>query len=146
MERSLNGTSFSRIGYVNAAGNSNQTNTYQYTDYDIDRLNSTIMYYRLKQIDIDGKFKYSQIVRLNYKEKNVVNSIVYPNPTKGSVTILVGDQALVGSVAVLYDINGRLLENIRINTNSQLVNLGNYLNGIYFIKLINKEVLKVIKN
>ena len=146
VERSLNGTSFSRIGYVNAAGNSNQTNTYQYTDYDIDRLNSTIMYYRLKQIDIDGKFKYSQIVRLNYKEKNVVNSIVYPNPTKGSVTILVGDQALVGSVAALYDINGRLLENIKIATNSQTVNLGNYLNGFYFIKLINKEVLKVIKN
>lgn len=146
VERSLNGTSFSRIGIVNAAGNSNQTNTYQYTDYNIDRLNSETMFYRLKQIDINGTYKYSNIVRLRYNEKNTTNSIVYPNPTQGTVTILVGDHSLVGTVAVLYDVNGRLLENIQIRANSQTVNLAKYVNGIYFIRLSDKEVLKVIKN
>ncbi|MFZ1369571.1 MAG: RHS repeat-associated core domain-containing protein, partial [Ferruginibacter sp.] len=146
VERSLTGTSFSRIGIVNAVGNSNQTSTYQYSDHDIDRLNSELMFYRLKQIDIDGRFKYSNIVRLRYSEKNTVNSIVYPNPTHGSVTVLVGDNSLVGSVADLYDINGRLLESIKITANSQLVNMSKYVNGVYIIRLSNKEVLKVIKN
>jgi len=146
IERSLNGTSFSRIGIVHAVGNSNQTNTYQYTDYDIDRLNSEYMFYRLKQIDIDGKFQYSNVVRLRYNDKNTTNTIVYPNPTPGRVTILVGDIALVGSMAVLYDINGRLLENIKITASSQPVDLGRYVNGIYFIKMSNNEVLKIIKN
>lgn len=145
VERSLNGTSFSRIGIVNAAGNSNQTNTYQYTDHDIDRLNSEVMFYRLKQIDVDGKFKYSNIVRLRYTEKNTANTIVYPNPTPGLVTILVGDNSLVGTMAVLYDMNGRLMESIKINANSQQVNLGKYVNGTYFIKLNNGEVLRIIK-
>jgi hypothetical protein len=145
VERSLNSTSFSRIGIVNAAGNSNQTNTYKYTDYNIDRLNSEFMFYRLKQIDIDGKFKYSNIVRLRYNEKNTVNTIVYPNPTRGSVTILVGDNSLVGTVAVLYDINGRLLENIKITASSQALELSRYANGTYFIKLSNNEVLKIVK-
>jgi hypothetical protein len=145
VERSLNGTVFGRIGTVAAAGNSNQTNTYQYTDPDIDRLNSEFMFYRLKQIDIDGKFKYSNIVRLRYNEKNKANTIVYPNPTPGSITILVGDNSLVGSVAVLYDINGRLLENIKITASSQPVDLSRYVNGVYFIRLNNKEVLKIIK-
>lgn len=145
VERSLNGTSFSRIGIVNAAGNSNQTNTYQYTDHDIDRLNSDVMFYRLKQIDVDGKFKYSNIVRLRYTEKNTVNTIVYPNPTPGLVTILVGDNSLVGTMAALYDMNGRLMESIKINANSQQVNLGKYVNGTYFIKLNNGEVLRIIK-
>ena len=145
VERSLNGTSFNRIGIVQAAGNSNQTSTYQYTDHDIDRLSSELMFYRLKQIDIDGKFKYSNIVRLRYSEKNTVNTIVYPNPTQGSVTILAGDNSLVGSMAVLYDINGRMLESIKITANSQAVNLSKYVNGTYLIRLNNNEVLKIIK-
>ncbi len=146
IERSLNGTSYSRIGIVNAVGNSNQTNAYQYTDYDIDRLNSEYMFYRLKQIDIDGKFQYSNVVRLRYNDKNTANTIVYPNPTPGRVTVLVGDNALVGTMAVLYDINGRLLENIKITASSQPVDLSRYVNGVYFIKLSNNEVLKIIKN
>jgi len=145
MERSLNGTSYNRIGIVNAAGNSNQTNTYQYTDFGIDRLNSEYMFYRLKQIDIDGKFQYSNVVRLRYNDKHTANTIVYPNPTPGRVTILVGDNALVGTMAVLYDINGRLLENIKITASSQPVDLGKYINGVYFIKLVNNEVLKIIR-
>ena len=103
------------------------------------------MFYRLKQIDVDGKFKYSNIVRLRYTEKNTVNTIVYPNPTPGLVTILVGDNSLVGTMAALYDMNGRLMESIKINANSQQVNLGKYVNGTYFIKLNNGEVLRIIK-
>ncbi len=145
IERSLTGASFSRIGIVKAVGNSNQTNTYQYTDHNVDRLNSEVMFYRLKQIDIDGNFKYSNVVRLRYSEKNTVNTIVYPNPTPGLVTILVGDHSLVGTMAFLYDINGRLMESIKINANSHQVNLGKYVNGTYFIKLNNGEVLRIIK-
>ena len=145
VERSLNGTLFGKIGTLAAAGNSNQTNTYQYTDRNIDQLNSEFMFYRLKQIDIDGKFKYSSIVRLRYNEKNTANTIVYPNPTPGLITMLVGDNALVGTMAIVYDINGRLLESIKITASSQPINLSKYINGIYFIKLNNKEVLKIIK-
>jgi len=145
VERSLTGTNFSRIGTINATGNSSQTNTYQYTDRNIDRLNSEFMFYRLKQIDLDGKFNYSNIVRLRYNEKNTANTIVYPNPTPGSITILVGSNTLIGTVAALYDINGRLLENIKISNSSQQVDLGKYVNGVYFIRLSNKEVLRIIK-
>ena len=86
------------------------------------------------------------MVRLRYNDKNTANTIVYPNPTPGRVTILVGDNALVGTMAVLYDVNGRLLENIKITASSQPVDLSRYVNGVYFIKLSNNEVLKIIKN
>ena len=145
VERSLSGTAFGRIGTVNAAGNSSQTSTYQYTDRNIDKLNSPVMLYRLKEIDINGSYRYSNIVRLNYNQITKVNSIVYPNPTPGMITILVGDNSLVGSTAVLADVNGRILENIRITANSQSVNLAKYVNGIYFIKMANNESLKIVK-
>lgn len=145
VERSLNGSSFSRIGVVNAVGNSSQTSTYQYKDLNIDKLNSSVMFYRLKQIDINGKFNYSNIIRLNYNAKQNVPTVVYPNPTPGSVTILCGDKSLVGTFAVLYDINGRMLENIKITATTQEVHLDQYVNGTYVIKLSNNEVLKIIK-
>ena len=145
VERSLNGISFSRIGIVNAAGNSSQTSTYQYKDPSIDRLNSNVMFYRLKQIDINGNFKYSNIVKLSYNAQHTANSIVYPNPTQGLITILVGDNSLIGTTAIIYDINGRKVETIKITANSQSVSLGNYVNGTYFIKLSNDEVLKIEK-
>ncbi len=145
VERSLNGSSFTQIGTVAAAGNSSIATKYEYKDLNIDKLNAPVMFYRLKQTDINGNFKYSNIVRLTYDQKTVINSIVYPNPTEGVVTITVGDRALIGTEAGLYDENGRLLEIIKITANSQSVDISKYVNGIYFVRLSNKEVLKIVK-
>jgi len=145
VERSVNGTDFNRVGIVNAAGNSGSTNSYQYTDHDIDRLHSEYMFYRLKQVDINGNFKYSNVVRLRYHEDNKTHTIVYPNPTSGIISMLVGDVSLIGTYAAIYDVQGRLLENIKIQSTNQPIDLGKYVNGIYFIRLNNKESIKIIK-
>jgi RHS repeat-associated protein len=145
VERSLDALNFGQIGVVNAAGNSSQDHAYQYTDPNIDRLNSTYFFYRLKQVDLDGSFRYSNTIRLSYNPKNTSNSVVYPNPTNGLITILVGDNSLIGTVAVLYDANGKMLQNIKITAASQSFSLGQYVNGVYFIRLGNKEVLKIVK-
>jgi RHS repeat-associated protein len=145
VERSFTGNNFSKIANVNAAGNSSTQKNYEYTDAKIDKLNSTVMYYRLKQIDLDNSFKYSNIVRLNYNDKKVVPSIVYPNPTQGIISISFGDASVLGTLAILSDANGRLLQQIKITANTQSFDLSGYTNGIYFIQLKNKEVLKIIK-
>jgi len=145
VERSLNGTNYSQIGVVAAAGNATTTSTYQHTDYRIDQLNSPVMFYRLKQVDMDNNFKYSNIIRLNYNKAGTVPTIVYPNPTNSSVTITVGDDKLIGTEAVLSDVNGRILQRIKITATSQFINMDRLVNGIYFIRLTNNETLKVVK-
>jgi RHS repeat-associated protein len=145
IERSVNGTTFNTIGLVAATGNSNLPGNYQYKDYNIDRLNSAVMFYRLKQFDKNGVHHYSNIIRLSYSEKEISRSMVYPNPTAGLITITIGDQALIGTRAGLYDENGRLLESIKISAVSQTINLSKYVNGTYFIKLSKKDVLKLVK-
>lgn len=145
LERSLTGSNFGAIATVPAAGFSNTMKTYQYKDLNIDKLNSTVMYYRLQQVDRDGRTAYSNIVKLNYNTKAQVNSIVYPNPTQGFITITVGDKALIGTMATIYDVNGRQLEIIKITAQSQTINMGKYVNGTYIIRLDNKEVLRIIK-
>jgi RHS repeat-associated protein len=145
VERSLNGTNFTEIATLAAAGNSNTSKTYTLTDYRIDKLNSVYMYYRLKQVDLDGRFVYSNIIRLTYNQKDKIKSMVYPNPTEGMITISIGDAKLIGTTAAVYDENGKLLQMVKITANSQTLNLGKYVNGVYYIKLNNKEMLRVIK-
>ena len=145
LERSLNGTDFSQIAVLPAAGNSVSEKRYQYTDQRIDRLNSRVMFYRLKQVDIDERSKYSNIVRLNYNKDGNQPTIVYPNPTKGVINILVGDLSVIGKEAIISDMNGRVLKKVIITAANQHIDLSTYPNGLYLIKLSNDEVLKVVK-
>ena len=145
LQRSLTGVNFAGISSIASQGNSNTQQTYSYKDAGIDKLNSAVMYYRIKQIDLNGSFKYSNIVRLNYNIKEKINSIVYPNPTPGMITVTVGENSLIGTIAVVMDVNGRVLQQIKIAAQSQSINLNNFSNGTYFIRLQNKEVLRIIK-
>ncbi len=146
LERSLTGLNdFQRIATIPAANTTSSTSRYQYVDQNIDRLNSAVMFYRLKQVDNDARFRYSNVVRLSYREDEKQKSIVYPNPTNGMVTVTIGDQQLLGTVANLYDQGGRLLQQVKISATSQTLDLSQYVNGMYYLQLKNKEVLKVIK-
>jgi RHS repeat-associated protein len=145
LERSLNAVNFSSIATIAAQGNSTSQQNYDYKDVGIDKLNSAVFYYRLKQFDLNGSFKTSNIVRLNYNQKGIINSIVYPNPTQGMITVTVGDRALVGTQALVYDVNGRLLQQVKITAQSQSFNFSSLTNGTYFIRLENKKVMKIIK-
>lgn len=145
LERSFDGTVYDRIAVIPAAGNSTTTTNYQYLDRNIDQHNQEVFLYRLKQVDMDNNFRYSSIVKLYYKKNNNILSIVYPNPTNGNLNMLIGDPSLIGTEAVVYDVNGRMLKRVEIKAMTQPVNLNEFVNGIYMIRLANKETLKVIK-
>ncbi len=145
LERSLNAINFSSIATIASQGNSSTQQNYTYTDVGIDKLNSAVMFYRVKQIDNSGLFKYSNIVRLNYAEIAETKSIVYPNPTQGIINVTVGDNKLLGTIATVVDVNGKILQQIKITAQSQTFNFSSLANGTYFIKLANKETLRVVK-
>ncbi|TAG39387.1 MAG: LamG domain-containing protein [Cytophagia bacterium] len=77
IESSKNSTSFTKIAFVDGAGNSTNIRNYQFNVQ-----NSDDTYYRLKQIDFDGSFSYSSIIFVKGIE-NIVN--VYPNPTTENI-------------------------------------------------------------
>lgn len=145
IQRSFDGTSFDSVGTVRAAGNATGNSSYQFTDRDIDKLGKSIMYYRLVQIDKDGRESISQIIRINYNTVSEIKTLVYPNPTRGIVTIVFGDDVKTGTIAYLYDEAGKSLQAIKITSSQQQIDLSRYTNGIYFIKLPNQEVLKIVK-
>lgn len=80
IERSADARTFEKIGFVDGNGDSKEVNTYHFVD--LKPLPNG--YYRLKQLDHDGKFEYSKIIML--KSSRAAISI-YPNPASDQVIV-----------------------------------------------------------
>ncbi len=62
IERATDGINFAGIGLISTAGNKNNGNTYNFTD---NNFSEGTNYYRVKQIDVEGKASYSVVVRVS---------------------------------------------------------------------------------
>ena len=130
IERSTDGTSFIALQKVNAtSGNTQQT----YTAID-EQPAKGINYYRIKQVDKDGAYSYSEI-RVLVFDNSKNNVYVYPNPAKDKVTILIeGNKKMVQ--AQLLNSIGQVVQNITLSAEVNQVNISSLTPGLYYIKLI----------
>ena len=77
IQRSTDGTNFSKIGNVKAVGTSSSSNTYNYTD---NIPSAGLNYYRIKSVDNNSGFSYSNVISLNISIRGINIRNVYPNP------------------------------------------------------------------
>lgn len=129
---------FLKIGFVKGIGNSDRINHYSFST---DALLSGIHYFRLKQIDTNGEFSFSQIKTIEIADQNVVQ--VYPNLLNSSTSNLNIKTNLKEEFTVrLIDTNGNTINTIhykqeedsRFHTISMQFN--GKAKGLYFISLI----------
>jgi hypothetical protein len=111
VQRSTNGNQWTAIGFVNGAVNSQVQRTYQYQDKD---LKEGRYFYRLKQVDLDGKFTHSKILNavINTGKAGFTLGQNYPNPTHGNTTITYTIPFRSHVQIALYDMQGRLVRQI----------------------------------
>lgn len=88
IERSTDGISFIDVGTVNAAGTSIQTQNYSFTDKNVTQLQSSVLYYRLKQVDADGNYSYSKVEKINIQAKAPVIK-AFPNPFRYQLSLTI---------------------------------------------------------
>lgn len=86
VERRINDGEWNRIGFVEGHGNSNSPKDYSYIDKDLFAGGSKFQY-RLKQVDTDGTFEYSDVVEVEVMPTQYELSQNYPNPFNPSTTI-----------------------------------------------------------
>jgi len=101
VERSANGAYWESLSFVS---NSSQ-NVYDFTDELNKQYTGKNIYYRLKQIDFDGSFHYSETVRVTLSDRMAY--ILYPNPAFESLTITNNKTGTVD--AKLYNFNGKVI-------------------------------------
>ncbi len=132
LQRSRNGFDFEDVTRIDGAGNSNSMINYSFRDsYPF----PGVSYYRLRQVDYDGTFAYSQIAAVNIPDKE--NSFnIFPNPSNGFAYILWDSEYEITSIAV-NDLLGKKLSCINMDNSAGLreLNLSHLPNGIYLIQV-----------
>jgi hypothetical protein len=124
VERSSNGRTFEKIGMV-ASKDGNDRQQYAFEDL---QFNTGTNYYRLKQTDVDGKFEYSKTVVVKSDNETAVPVKMFPNPAKGSTTVIVPQEFLAGDIYV-RTLSGQVVKaftNVTVRTIPLQLPKGNY--------------------
>lgn len=138
VEKSTDGNSFNTIGSV--AANSLAATSYNFTDISLPSI--TTVFYRLKIVGVDGTTNYSQIVSVKLTGSNTIT--VYPNPAKNFIWLQGDDESLIGTDALIADMQGRIISKTRISTWPMQINVSGISDGVYFIQLDGNKFLKVV--
>lgn len=102
IERSSNGREFKAIGEVKGKGNSNAKVKYTYTDRSPAPGKN---YYRLKQVDLDGKFTISQVVAVTVKSAPSA-ALLYPIPASSSISLRIAAEKKESIHINIFDRSG----------------------------------------
>ena len=119
------------IGTVKGNGNTNTTSKYSFTDKQLAAENSA--YYRIKQVDFDGKTSFSKTVYIAAKQTENQSFLVKPNPSEGKFTVVYNTSNNAGFTISVYNLLGlevwhQLSNNIETN-----IDLSNLPKGLYTV-------------
>jgi hypothetical protein len=118
IEHSIDGRTFIKIGELNATGNSTTNKNYLFNH--INPANG-FNYYRIKQIDIGGSFKYSVVVTI-LKKDNLDKTIIAPNPVKDVLHVVEPAETFITNAEV-FSIEGKLILRKTINADVQVFSI-----------------------
>jgi len=140
IQRSANELEWAKVGFVNGHGNSNSPKYYSFSDNNV--IKSGKYFYRLKQMDIDGQFEYSDVVNVSFDmpDKEYKLNQNYPNPFNPSTTISYSlpEQTFVS--IIVYNTFGeevdRLVsDNKEAGIHSVTFNASKLASGMYYYKI-----------
>lgn len=113
VEGSLNGEEFMEIGRVDGKGNYSGRSDYSFTDASV----RGVHYYRLRQVDFDGTYHYSELVRVSPTLPVALSYSLYPNPSrtkKVALSIREAPQSKHVIISIL-DMTGAVIRNLSIS-------------------------------
>lgn len=145
VERSHDGRSFQAIGKIDGHGNSTDVIEYTFTDKSS---RGSQIYYRLKQIDFDGAFEYSDVTLVENCIDQKVAIRLFPNPTVDRITVELGIQEEATTINIT-DLTGRIVmtEHIAQGENRKQIAVNHLPTGTYIVLVRgdNPQTQKFIK-
>lgn len=146
LERSPNGTDWRTIDETEAAGNSSTVNQYTSTDY-----SNGLVYYRLRQVDMNGEETVYGPISANCGETGLENTLsVFPNPTNGSFTAeIINNGNDEEAVIQLMDMQGRIIENRKVlllkGVNQFTFDIYSIAKATYTLRVISESNFSAVK-
>jgi len=143
VERSLDGTAFTTIGTLAGHGSTVLASTYRYPDAGAGARTAGVRYYRLRQVDYDGKASLSPVrtVRFAGAEASVA---LYPNPTTGAATLDLRALPTGDYTVQVFETTGRLVHQGIYQPGQPTLPLASLPTGTYFVKVQGDNFTKVL--
>lgn len=147
--RATEGTDFKKIDFIAAKssnGNSATALTYTYVDR---TAKAGVNYYKLKQLDLDGKSEtFEKIVSVDVK-LSTANVVVYPNPATSYVNVNLADDDYKNVKYDLFDLTGKKVLSEVAKASQQDVSVAALPAGVYYLKITKNgaeiKTAKIIK-
>ncbi len=146
IEKALENGIFNEIGRINGAGNSTSILNYKFIDAN---RNTELAFYRIRQVDFDGKESIGSIKTINCAEEGVQ---IYPNPFHSEIKIVYGDfiRSQKGKIEIINNLGQVVFSREITNSSDEIIIPTNeFKTGFYFVKISAEGKLyteKLIKN
>jgi hypothetical protein len=150
VERSIDGIKFDKINTISR--NAAASNIYNITDPNLSALkNSGVIYYRIKQLDVNGAFVYSDIKNVRLTEKGTLITM-FPNPVMDITTVKIDVIEAVDVTLSLLSADGKQLQTSTLKAakglNLKKIDMNNFAMGEYLLKVTigtDVQTIKVVK-
>ena len=137
IERSKDGKNFNEVGRVKSVNN-HGTHQYHFADQNISSLNVPVVYYRLKQTDIDGRSTYSSTIALSINPKESI-VMLRPNPVQNAATLAITTKQRENIVCRIIDNSGRIIKSVDVSlqagSNIVPISTNGLSAGVYMIDI-----------
>jgi type IX secretion system substrate protein len=152
IEKSLNGREFTEAGVLFTEGNSTLRREYGFKD-DLKAITGGLVYYRLRIVDLDGKYDYSatRIIKMDAENAGAKSITVYPNPVVSELRITMAGTWQDKAVSIqLLNANGQSVKQISntIAGQTATINVSDLAPGLYLVQVSDgreKAVQRFIK-
>lgn len=134
IERAGDNLDWSQIGKVKGNGTTNTISSYQFSDTTFNP-GLDMLLYRLKQVDVDGKYEYSKLVWVDLKRnKAEIPFMVYPNPNEGVFTVDFNKNTQPKTIRI-FDMTGKRIKTLLTHDERTVLNLESFGKGLYLISV-----------
>jgi hypothetical protein len=136
IEQSSNGQEFSKIAIIAAQNTAKGKYSYLHE--------GTSGFFRLKMKDFDGAVTYSKVVSVA-KDNDAASYTVYPNPVTSNCTIKLNNEQLIGSTALVYNLQGKVITKLALQNTTTTLDLSQVPAGRYLVKTADGKAIQVQK-
>ncbi len=144
VERSRDAVTFNALQQVSAKGNTATTQSYNTSD--LQPLPGT-SYYRLKEVDKDGKITYSSIVTVTVLDNGLI--VISPNPVQNTARVIIQSAANTSATFQVMDMKGRgiITQKTSVVTGRNVINIpaSSLSKGVYILKVIQNNTTQTIR-
>lgn len=141
LQRSVNGLDFNDVTFVKGKGNTNLTTSYNFTDANAFILcRCSMLYYRLKQVDLNGEATYTDVIRVEYTTTGTKVLTAYPNPFADQFSVSIFAAQSGKALVKVVDFAGQVIRSEQINVDAgnnelRLTDVAQLKEGIYLVSV-----------